>query len=405
MAIGMARVVDTCIISLLDHRPPHYVDRESGSVIPLPTSSSGRLGYALDLLGSMIGTSFYAGRHWDWASPRVAAYRAPQSISKHRFVLNAVISTIVSYLCLDFIRSYVHLAISPSLRARSRDNYTPITSLLPFWQQLICAFEFFVHVQTTSDIINTGLLVLCVGFGLSSDLDNWPPLFEDPLRSGSLPHFWSQAWHGTYRHFFLRFSLPFIYFLFPSTRDTVIRKAHPVSTNPRIMLMANGEGKAQNGNGLMKSTNHTVQNGDDVTRKRSRTADNKHVDPAVAYVTMILCFVASGIFHLTLIYRVRLATPPGTIPQPPPSLLQFWKHDLSAAIFFMVQPIGITFDMMLLRPVFGASSKVRRIFAWVWVLYTVRWWVDAWAAAGMLDGEEPWLFGSPVRTIIRLLSN
>ncbi len=344
----------------------------------------------------MVGASYYAGRHWDWASPRIVAYRAPQSISRRRFVFNTVRTAFITYLCLDFIRCYIHFAISPTLRARPRDNYTPITSLLPFWQQLICVFEFFVHVQVTGDIINIALTVLCVGSGLSSDSDNWPPLFYNPVRSGSLPHFWSQAWHSTYRRLFLRFSFPFIYFLFPSTRDTAIRKT------PHTVMLINGEGKTQNGNGSLNSSKHTLQNGNDVSHKTKHVGDN---NPAVAYVTMILCFVASGVFHLGLVFRVRLATPPGTIPQPPPSLLQFWKHDLSALIFFIVQPVGITFDMLLLRPIFGASSNVRRIFVWVWLFYTVRWWVDAWAAAGMLDGEEPWLLGSPVRTIIRLLNN
>ena len=357
----MARIVDTCVLSLLDDRPPHYLDRSSGSAIKLPTTILGRLGYSLDLLFSHRGTSYYPGRHWNWASAKVAAYRAPRSISTRRFILNTIAFTFFTYLGLDCITSYIYVAISPILKARSYDNYAPITSLLPLWQQLICVSEFFLHTIAAYVAFDTILLVVCVGSGLSSDMDNWPPPFEDPLSSGSLPHFWSQAWHSIYRQFFLRFSFPFVYFLFPSSRRTIIRQTKDGRTGSRLT-------------------------------------------PAAAYVTMILCFLASGIYHFCILFRVRLATPPGADPQPYPSLLQFWKYDLSAANFFFAQPIGITIDMILLRPIFGASSKVRRIFAWAWVLYTVRWWVDAWAVAGMLDGDEPLPLGSPIGTITRLLS-
>ncbi|KAF8342256.1 uncharacterized protein EI90DRAFT_3032642 [Cantharellus anzutake] len=405
--IGMVRLVDACLLTLLDSRPPHYIDHGTGNPIPLPTTPLRRLGYSLDMLYAMRGTSFYEGRHWNWASPKVATYRAAQAASPRLFALSSALSAFLSYLALDFTNSYLYFVISPILRTRSPGNHTPFTSLLPLWQQIICTFEFFFEIQVVYVISDTIPLVLCLGLGLCSDLDNWPPPFDNPLMSGSLPHFWSQAWHTTYRQFFLRFAHPFIYILFPSTRDSSAREA---DYSPSVDKSTTTQGGPQQ-NGIRSSAGLVLNNGTlneklDVHRNnglsnhdKEPAGNKRRLSPAVAYVTMVLCFVASGLYHLSLMFRVRLASPPGSIPPPQPSLLQFWKYDISAAKFFLVQPIGITIDMILFRPILGKSSMIRRVFAWVWILYTIRWWLDAWAAAGMWDGEQPWLLGSPIRAV------
>src|SRR6266436_1452220 len=154
----MARIVDACILSLLDDRPPHYLDHSSGNAIKLPTTILVRLCYSLDLLCSHRGTSYYSGRHWNWASDKVATYCAPRSVSTRRFVLGAVAITFLTYLSLDAITLYIHMAISPTLKARAHDNFTPVTSLLPFWQQLICISEFFLHTVTAYITFDTILL-------------------------------------------------------------------------------------------------------------------------------------------------------------------------------------------------------------------------------------------------------
>ena len=50
---GIMRIFDACIVSIWDEKPPHWVVR--GQVVPLPTTVSQRLAYALDLSTSVRG--------------------------------------------------------------------------------------------------------------------------------------------------------------------------------------------------------------------------------------------------------------------------------------------------------------------------------------------------------------
>ena len=71
---GIMRMIETCLVSLLDDSPPRWVKRSRAAdaasvreeIVPLPTSFWGRVAYAFDLSTSLRGNSWYRGYHWDW---------------------------------------------------------------------------------------------------------------------------------------------------------------------------------------------------------------------------------------------------------------------------------------------------------------------------------------------------
>lgn len=151
---GVMRVIETTFISFMDASPPHWV--VGGKEVPLPTTLSGRLAYAIDLATSLVcvspstqtrpltvgirqrGNSWFSKTHWHFA-PKALVNSPVCLMSRSRFLGTNIISLIPQYLIFDICDS-----IDKS-RTWDRSNPYPITNL-PWHEQLV--FSISVCAQT-----------------------------------------------------------------------------------------------------------------------------------------------------------------------------------------------------------------------------------------------------------------
>ena len=120
------------------------------------------------------------------------------------------------------------------------------------------------------------------------------------------------------------------------------------------------------------------------------TVDDIKASKGVVRVARVwLAFVMSTLLHLIIMHRHP--------PDPDHPHHDFW--DWSIMAFFLSQPLGIALDGCLVYA--GAGSRCRRLFAWVWFLWTSRWWADVWVKKGLWDRRtERFVFWSPSRGIL-----
>lgn len=223
----------------------------------------------------------------------------------------------------------------------------PVTSL-PLLQQL--PFSFSLSMTTYLGIVTPSTIyaVLFVGLGFSPEA--WPPIFDRPFSAVSLQDFWTHKWHHIFRRVFDRIALPIM---------LIIPKSVPLSVR--------------------------------------------------RFVRAILIFGLSAGFHLVLIERMLAA------PRSRPSLLKDaepgepagpgWAFfDPSTLKFFLLQPVGLFIERALLVPLIsplpsGVRVFLNRLWAWGWLMWTGRYWADAWVRGGMWGEDEGYVGWSPIRGI------
>jgi len=109
-------------------------------------------------------------------------------------------------------------------------------------------------------------------------------------------------------------------------------------------------------------------------------------------MTIVLAFAFSALLHGIVYARV-----PADANHPHTSLIE-----TQLMLFFFAQPIGIIVDMLLGKAIGNSwtGRAVRRVFAWAWLLWTVRWWTDDYAKKGLWDHKVGSLVVSPTRGIL-----
>ena len=229
----------------------------------------------------------------------------------------------------------------------------PITGFFPWYTQLAFSFHLCAFVYSNTNLLHGYVAILCVGTGLTRDLDVWQPMFDQPYLAPNLTQFWGRNWHIMYRRTFHRLSAPFI-----------LTRPHPKAVNREAKIESDSP---------------------ETSPKGKRTIWERSM-------VIVLAFVLSAFLHGLCYARV-----PADADHPHTSFIE-----TRLMVFFLAQPIGITLDMLLGKVIGNswAGRAVRRVFAWVWLLWTVRWWADDYAKKGLWDHKEMSLVVSPTRGIL-----
>lgn len=202
----------------------------------------------------------------------------------------------------------------------------PLTTL-HFHYQLHYAFSLCITTALAISIPYTSLSMVAVLVGCPTA--GWPPLFDDPFHANSLQAFWTHKWHASFR---------------------------------RVFLMVSAA--------IVDASKRWIPNG------RARSAFRG------------LCvFLSSCILHLILMYRIR---PVGF------SAKDMSFFEAETMLFFLLQPCGMLIEVLVVREVaasvFGKEShKVglcTRVWAWIWLLWTGRYWTEVWIRHGLWRPEE-----------------
>ena len=364
---GFLRVIETCIIQLPDY-PPRWVDINTGALFPLLTTTRGRLAYTIDLLLTIRGCSWYSDRYWDFAAPRTVERIKQQRVrTLGEFLRGSVAFMAVSYIVIDAGDTWIKSQhFNPVFSG-------PVTGALPLWRQVLCAVVLCTQTQLPLEMEYIIISIIFTVTGLTRPTV-WPPMFDQPLMAESVADFWGNRWHYLFRQSFRSLA-------------SVVSPSSP-TTYPK------------------------------------RPSFQRFVD-------ITLTFVFSALLHLIVMYRIPVNPRPG-----------FW--DMSNASFYLVQPVGIALESLLvlafapstdskstdsketISPKEGSTIEganhvsenrqlpgnlvksrlpaklriARRLFAWAWMLWTARWWADAWVKKGLWEPEAQGLFWSPVRGLL-----
>ncbi|KAG9030663.1 hypothetical protein FS837_003215 [Tulasnella sp. UAMH 9824] len=306
-------------------------------VLPIPTDVRGRLVYTFDYLTTIRGCSWFADRVWDFAPPYALTYSHPNSSSKFAFLEYQLISLAIQVLLMDVFDVFIK---SIDWAHLALTTTTPVTSL-PLHLQLLSSFTVLITTMLYLSIPDTFMTTILVMSGAASP-SSCPPMFDSPLESASLQDFWSFRWHHIFRRTFERMGQP-VLLLLPST--------------------------------LPK------------TRRVVRQA---------------IAFFLSATLHLLLFTTLPLFPPSAVNPNPQ----AFPFLDWNTVKFFLAQPLGLILESFLIFPLTEglnprAKTAFRRAYAWIWLLFTGRYWSDSWTAKGLFnaDTERPIVF-SPVRGVL-----
>lgn len=352
---GIMKAFDICLVSLLDSQPPMWI--HEGKQVPLPTTLVGRIAYGFDLVSRNVvtfnnklmlvkfstvrGASWFSGHSWDWAPKFVASY-TPGTKSRTAWFARSF-----GLLAFYYVVSDVFDTINHSREWSPFDQH-PVTMLL-MPQQLL--FSFSLCVCTLLGIAIPITIYSIIFVALGSSPASWAPMFDHPFAATSLQDFWTRRWHHIFRRVFDRMVLPFMVLL-------------PKSTPPSVRRV----------------------------------------------VRAVIIFGFSASFHLVLVERM-LTTPTNAT-----SLTKnlhgdgkarpVWAFiDSSTLQFFLYQPVGLFIERIILTPVanrFPGSSRIfiHRMWVWVWLLWTGRFWADAWVRGGMWAEDEGYVGWSPLRGVL-----
>ncbi|EJD08488.1 uncharacterized protein FOMMEDRAFT_165054 [Fomitiporia mediterranea MF3/22] len=341
---GIMRVIDTCIVPLIDPIPSVWIRKEEGVPMPIPTSTKERLIYTFDLATSLRGTSWFSDRHWNWVpSPLVNA--STTHLTRRAYLSTTLLSFVVQYLFMDVIDS-----INKSRTWDITQRY-PITSL-PFPEQMV--FAICVCGSTILSISVMYTLVALVAVSLGSSPVNWPPMFDRPFHSGSLKEFWSRRWHAIFRRVFTRVSL--------------------------LLLLP-------------------------IPKKWQSVR---------IFIRMLIIFVLSAGMHVMLMYRLEREPSSHTHA----SLVQIFT-DPSILAFFLLQPVGLAVEALVVLPLVSSVPTARRekeekdrklnwigmalmrVWSWGFMLWAGRFWSDAWVRRGFWEEREHVVGWSLVRGVLK----
>ncbi|KAG9022930.1 hypothetical protein FRB95_013945 [Tulasnella sp. JGI-2019a] len=152
----------------------------------------------------------------------------------------------------------------------------------------------------------------------------FPPVFiGNPLTATSLVDMWSHRWHAIFRRSFDRLSLPVVW----------------------------------------------------MTNRYQKYMSRRMIN-------FIRCFT---VFSLSAILHVAVAS---CVPPKPHITRRLFEPSL--ILFFLVQPLGLLFEVAVVFPATEGMperwrSVVRRTYLWVWMIWTGRWFTDAYLLHGQFD--------------------
>ena len=368
---GVMRVLEHSIVGLWDPTPPHWVARAGQNAPrhahPLPGSFEERCFYAFDLLTSPRGASWSKDRDWNWIPRRLQSWTSAPS---RQFIMDGVKAMVTQYLLLDLLDT-----ITKSRRWNTRSPY-PISSLSLLEQAVfamcICGGAFLL-ISFGYTVTSTAC-VLC-----GSSPDSWPPVFDSPYASTSLSDFWAYRWHWIFRRVFDRLSMPLVCVMM-----SIIRLG----------------GK-----------------------------DLRKTEYIVSAIRATIIFGLSTLLHLCIMYRTAQSEYRKNYGMDSP----FW--DPGTLMFFMAQPFGLFIestviirvadwmfpsqdylgdcqqhsDMLVYPPRIDVNQDgvtgdlkptesrpdhrwqrmaLTRLYAWIFLIWTGRWWADTWVHVGFFGEDE-----------------
>ena len=219
-------------------------------------------------------------------------------------------------------------------------NPFPITSLS--WpEQMI--FSTTVCAQTTVGMSISYTLTAVPFVLMGSRPENWPPLFHSPFSATSLTDFWTKRWHAIFRRVFLRLS-------------SVMLRILPIRTN--------------------------------------QTSQPSTAERIIRFIPV---FTLSASLHILVIYRIDMRQPDGGRNIFP---------DTSILKFFLAQPLGMAIETLVVLPACNASVPLRwrgtvmRIWTWIFLLWSGRFWSDVWINRGFWEPKERAVGWSIVRGVL-----
>jgi len=328
--------------------PPRWVSTTSNKVFPMPTTFGGRVAYSLDLLTSMRGPSWFSDRRWDFTPSTIISQQARLSrTSRWRFVGTQLNWLILYRILADIVDTGVKLIdFDPA-------SMYPVSRDLPVYQQILCSIGIGLWIHLAIAAEHTLMSLIHVGFLGVSKPESWPPMFDHPFLCSSVPDFWGKRWHYMFRRTFDRLLAP----LLPAPPKKTSHKEGNHPTTP----------------------DNTVKGQQSATLARAGGA-----------------FVLTTMLHLIVIHRI--------VPSPTHPYAAFW--DPSVMLFFLAQPLGMALDGILCSRLQASGvgksgvAIARRAFAVGWLLWTARWWADAWVRKGLWYKTERFIQWSPVRGLL-----
>lgn len=293
-------------------------------------------------LSTVRGASWFSGHSWDWAPKSIMTYTTG-STSRIGWLAKRLGLLATYYVLSDIFDTINHS------RIWSPFDQHPVT-MLPMPQQLLYSLS--VCVCTILGIVVPVTFYSIIFVSLGSSPSTWAPMFDHPFAATSLQDFWTRRWHHIFRRVFDRMAIPFMLIM-------------PRSIPPSFRRVARA----------------------------------------------LIIFSFSACFHLILVERM-LTTPKNASvlakniqgDQAPP----VWAFFNSSTLrFFLYQPVGLFIERAVLTPIANllllpgpARIFVHRLWAWGWLLWTGRFWADAWARGGMWAEDEGHVGWSPVRGIL-----
>ncbi len=341
---GILRTIDICFVSLFDTEPPRWI--QDGKLLPLPETLTDRVLYAIDLCVSVRGRSWFKGTVWNWSSPWMKRIR-PSHTSRFPFLVSNLKWLVIQYILLDILDTINHR------HSWSLSNPSPITSL-PVHEQIICSLS--LCICTVLSINIPCIIYSAVLVPLGCPIEAWPSMFDHPLQASSLRDFWTNRWHEIFRRTFNRLS-----------------------------------------DGIL-----------DIIPSSILSKDVRRI------VRASIIFSFSAIFHLFLIQhtihssylRMNGSTSRDFVDQQQQRGAEHNFFDPPTLKFFLSQPFGLLLERAIIIPTASklaprSKDHIIRAWAWGWLVYSSRWWCDAWVHAGMWNEEETMVGWSPVRGILK----
>ncbi|TDL13153.1 hypothetical protein BD410DRAFT_797697, partial [Rickenella mellea] len=247
-------------------------------------------------------------------------------------VLNPPCSTLsrsryVKQALISCVLQYIVIDILDTInRSRTWDlsNPHPITSL-PISEQMI--FSVSLCALTALGITFPYAIMSGLAVALGSPPANWPPMFDSPFSATSLANFWGQRWHLIFRRVFSRLTTGILRIL-----------SMPPAISP-------------------------------YKRKFTRA---------------VLAFVLSAGVHVVLMYRLHREN----------QQYPYTFFDPSILKFFLSQPLGLAVEAFLIIPLSRtlllekSHTMVTRVWAWTFMVWSGRFWSDAWVHGGLWGERE-----------------
>jgi hypothetical protein len=366
---GLIQTWDICLSSLLDGKiSPLWLRREGTKDQRIPNSSKerykdknavivprtrkDRIKYAMDLVSSFRGVSWFGDRRFDFLAP--ITIRAQNTTSSRReFIISRLIYLAVVRLVHDVCDTINKSQqwMRPEQLATLTDkgvvlhppSYPPFAHQItgqPLPVQAIFVLTTAVTTQLPLETFYNSLGLICVGL-FDADPAAFPHFFDDPfsLKTDSVRSFWGDRWHHIFHHGFDRMVSPWLT-LFHIDRHTSL-------------------GRTFRTTGI---------------------------------------FTLCALLHCIVQFRMQVYHfPPGLSP---PVL------DVDTIWFFASQPVAIMAERELMLPLIHRLPPpmayiLRRMWTWGWLFWTARWWADVWVKMGMWQPEERVIFISIIRGLWR----